>query len=211
MSNPPIPPPPPLDPQSSRRAAAAEAARSRVRSRGESALYLPLWSVLLMLGIVFVAAFGLMALVYSLGGSATSSSSPRIVIYTAIPSDTPLPGETGEAPPVVIATVNPNATSSGPAPVFALEGPTLQPVILSPTPITINIGSTVSVNADSLNVRAGAGTDQELLFTASLGTLLRVVDGPRSATGLTWWQVQNPADPSQIGWAASEFLDAQPG
>jgi uncharacterized protein YgiM (DUF1202 family) len=181
-----------------------------VRSRGDSALYLPLWSVMLMLGVVFVGAFGLMALVYSLGGSAGSTSSPRIVIYTAIPSDTPLPGEATDAPPVVIATVNPNATLSGPAPVFALEGPTLQPVILSPTPIVINIGSTVVVNADSLNVRAGPGTDQNLLFAAPLGTIFRVVDGPRSATGLTWWQVQNPDDPSQIGWAASEFLDAQP-
>ncbi len=179
----------------------------RRRRRQDSGLYLPVWSVALMLLIVFLAAFALFGLVLSLGGNSAPSSQPRIVIITAIPSETPVPGAqptTGafSAPPTALV-------APGALPTFALEGPTLPPVILSPTPIPILVGTTVVVDVASLNVRAAPGTDQELLFMAPEGTLFTVTEGPQSATGYTWWRIQNPADPQQTGWAAAQFLLAQ--
>jgi len=177
------------------------------RQRNNSPMYLPVWSVLMMVGVVFVVAFGLIGLVIGLGGNGGPGGSPRIIIITAVPSDTPPPGE--PTIPVNSVTLEPAQIVPGSLPTFALEGPTLLPVILSPTPLSIALGAAVVVNADSLNVRAGAGTDQELVFIAPLGTTFRVIEGPLSATGFTWWRIQNPDNPGETGWAASQFLDVQ--
>lgn len=198
---PPAPPPqspPPLPP-----------ARRPRKARRDDALYLPIWSVAVMLIFVFVVAFGLFGLVLSLGGQGGPGGSPRIVIITALPSDTPLANGTPAQ-----QILQPQATSAvapGTLPTFALEGPTLPPVILSPTPLSITLGATVIVNADSLNVRANPGTDQDLLFTAPAGTAFRVIEGPMSATGYTWWRIQSMTNPLEAGWAAAQFLDVDPG
>lgn len=192
---------PPLPPQQ------RPPARRRPRKRSDNPMYLPLWSVVAMVVIVFVMAFGVIGLVIGLGGDGGPGGSPRIVIITAIPSSTPQPGQ--PTLPANAVTLEPAQIAPGSLPTFALEGPTLIPVILSPTPLSISLGATVVVNADSLNVRTGAGTDQDLVFMAPLGTTFRVIEGPLSATGFTWWRIQNPNNPSETGWAAAQFLDVQ--
>jgi hypothetical protein len=178
------------------------------KRRSDSGLFLPVWSVALMLFVVFAIAFGTIGLVIGLGGNPAAGGSPRIVIITAIPSNTPLPSiATPEAP---VTNLLPADTTPGALPTFALEGPTLLPVILSPTPLSIGVGSTVVVNADSLNVRGGAGLEYEILFTTTLGATFSIIDGPVQSSGLTWWRVQNPDNPQEQGWAAAEYLDAQP-
>jgi hypothetical protein len=175
------------------------------RDRSKSGLYLPAWSVLLMLVTVFVVAFGIVALVIALGGGSQPDSSPRIIIITAEPSNTPSEPQVTPTRPLL-----PNQTSQGDVPNFALEGPTLPPVILSPTPLTITVGSTVVVNAsDGLNVRAGAGLDQNIMFNADNGDVFEVEDGPTQANGLTWWMIRDPANSSRFGWAAADYLDVQ--
>ncbi len=204
---PPIPPPrnmPPPPPPQQRPPAQR---RPRKRQRSDSPMYLPLWSVVAMVVVVFVVAFGVIGLVIGLGGDGGPGGSPRIIIITAVPSSTPQPGE--PTTPANAVTLEPAQIAPNSLPTFALEGPTLFPVVLSPTPLTISLGATVVVNADSLNVRAGAGTDQELVFMAPLGTTFRVIEGPLSATGFTWWRVQNPDNPSETGWTAAQFLDVQ--
>jgi len=47
-------------------------------------------------------------------------------------------------------------------------------------------------------------------FRAEEGTEFIVVDGPRQADGLTWWQIQAPDNPAQTGWAASNYLILPP-
>lgn len=177
--------------------------------RDRSGLYLPAWSVLLMLVTVFVVAFGIIALVIGLGGGAQPDGSPRIIIITAEPSNTP------SSPTVEAAPTNPllpGSNSQGELPIFALEGPTVPPVILSPTPLTITVGSTVTVNAQGgLNVRAGAGLDQNIMFNADNAEMFVVEDGPTQANGLTWWQIRDPIDSSRFGWAAADYLDVQDG
>lgn len=176
------------------------------RDRTRSGLYLPAWSVLLMLVTVFVVAFGIIALVIALGGGSPPDGSPRIIIITAEPSNTPSEPQGTPTRPLL-----PNQAQQGEIPNFALEGPTVPPVVLSPTPLSIVVGSTVVVNAEGgLNVRAGAGLDQNIMFNANNGDVFEVEAGPEQANGLTWWMVRDPDDSARFGWAAADYLDVQP-
>jgi hypothetical protein len=176
------------------------------RDRSKSGLYLPAWSVLLMLFTVFIVAFGIIALVIALGGGAEPGGSPRILIITAVPTDTPLASE----PSATSILLPDESQQSEPVPFFPLEGPTLLPVVLSPTPISVQLGSTVFVNAEGgLNVRAGAGLDNPVLFNADNGAVFVISDGPIQANGLTWWEIRDPDDADRFGWAAADYLEAQ--
>lgn len=64
-------------------------------------------------------------------------------------------------------------------------------------------GQVVSVNADSLNVRAEASTDAEIVTTFQNGTWANVVDGPVTGGDYSWYQVEYD---DFTGWVAAEFL-----
>lgn len=182
------------------------------KTRQNSGLYLPVWSVALMLLLVLGIAAGIIVLLFGLGGQPAPEGEPRIIIVTAIPSETP---EFGGTTPAAIETgvvpVNPQG-GSFPVPTFALEGPTLPPIILSPTPLSITLGGTVEVTTDGLNIRSGPGTENQVQFNANRGQLFTVIGGPQQGSSLTWWQVEDPADSSRTGWAAADYLEvvAQP-
>lgn len=66
-------------------------------------------------------------------------------------------------------------------------------------------GTTVTVNDDRVNLRAGAGLDADILDKLSTGTTATVLDGPATADGYTWYQV----DVNGVtGWVASDYLSA---
>lgn len=230
---PPPPPPPYTPPQTSprghvqphhrpergKRGSKPEVPRRRPvtgkppRYRGNSGLYLPAWSVLLMLATVVIVAAGVVALVIGLGGNPASDASPRVIIITAEPSPTLGVSSGIQSAPLNVPTsaLVPPANPQSGIPTFALEGPTLPPVILSPTPRSITVGSTVVVDADGLNIRRTAGLDGELVFIAENGTVFIVIGGPTQASGITWWQVRDPNDPARSGWAAADYLVIQDG
>lgn len=190
------------------RSATSETPRKRKRDeRGTSPFYLPAWSVALMLLLVFGIAAGIVTLVLMLGGQAAPGGEPRVIIITAVPSATSDQPPTEAANPVTIQDTNSGGNGSVPLPNFALEGPTLPPIILSPTPLSITMGSPVLVNAEGLNVRPEPGLDNTPLFNAALGEGFTIVGGPLQAAGLTWWEIQSPDDPSRRGWAAADYLD----
>ncbi|MEP7290775.1 MAG: SH3 domain-containing protein [Chloroflexota bacterium] len=178
--------------------------KRKPNDRSRSALYLPAWSVGLMLLLVFGIVAATVTLVLTLGGQSAPGGEPRIVIITAQPSATP--GAILE-PTATVINVEPLPTFQGPLPTFGLEGPTLVPIILSPTPLTINLGVTVIVNVDGLNVRDAAGTGNDVVTFANQGDRFVVIGGPEQASNLTWWQVQDPDDASIVGWAAADYLD----
>jgi hypothetical protein len=97
---------------------------------------------------------------------------------------------------------------------FALSGPTLRPVEISPTPRIITIGEQVvviDVGVQQLNVRDEPGViDTAIIFRAEEGSIFTIIDGPRQADGLTWWQIQDPYNTSRTGWAASNYLQIAP-
>jgi hypothetical protein len=190
----------------------SERARRPSTPRQNNGLYLPIWSVLLMLVVVIAAAVGVIALIVTAGGRRPDPGEPVVVIVTPEPSATPLPDATPLIAPS--ATVPPvqgaGATFEGPLPNFALEGPTLPPVVLSPTPIQITVGAAVIVDAsDGLNIRDAAGLSTNILYRADDQTLFNVIDGPQLVDNLTWWRVQSPIDPTQGGWAAADYLRVQ--
>jgi hypothetical protein len=174
-------------------------------NRRDSGLYLPAWSVAAMLVVVLTLAGGIILLVYSLGGRAAPAGAPRVEIITAVPSTTPLPPEPGE---IVVLLPTPTAFAPGAAievPAFQLEGPALPTANISPTPDTIAVGKIVeviNVGESELNVRSDAGTSNGIVFTSPEGTAFEVINGPKSADGLIWWNVRLVANPSQVGWAA---------
>lgn len=209
---PPITPPPPPRQQPPAPLAPPKPKR---RARRQGGLYLPAWSILLMLAIVGVTAAGIVGLVLALGGTPAPQSDPVIVIITSQPATAiqnanalgaPTPGA-----PTATRALLPAQVPAGSYPTFALEGPTLPPVILSPTPLAVAIGAAVEIDSDDpVNVRAGAGIDQEFLFFANRGEQFVVVGGPEQATGFAWWQIEDPADAARGGWIAANFVRAVP-
>jgi len=76
-----------------------------------------------------------------------------------------------------------------------------------------NIGDTVRVT-ENLNVRTGAGTsyseitDPDYPGYAPAGTSGKVLEGPKSADGYTWWKVEYNA--GYTGWSAQDWLEKTP-
>ncbi|MEL6306527.1 MAG: hypothetical protein AAFR81_13195 [Chloroflexota bacterium] len=184
--------------------------RGRQQAPDNSALYLPWWSIALMLVGVLVVSFGIIGVIYLLGGSSNfrAEATPIIMIVTAPPeaiaqstsvtSDTQLP-----ATQIIIAPAGNDQPLN-------LDGPTLVPVQLSATPAAIQIGSTViveGVGEQQLNVRDAATlTNSNIRFRVSDGTIFTVTEGPVQESGFTWWRIQDPNDVNRNGWAVSNFL-----
>lgn len=64
-------------------------------------------------------------------------------------------------------------------------------------------GQTVQVDADSLNMRADASVDAEIVTTLQNGTWATVVDGPVDGGDYSWYQVEYD---DYTGYVAAEFL-----
>lgn len=185
--------------------------RGRARARRDSGMYLPLWSLALMLFVVIAIAAGLVLLVLSLGGNTAPEKEPVIIISSPVPTERPAEFPVSPATPTIPPEYNPNPDDAGilPPP-LVLSGPTLEPVELSPTPFPIQVGGRVAVidvGTDELNVRDSPGVvDTNVIFRADEGSVFAIMDGPRQADGLTWWQISDPQDPSRTGWAAANYL-----
>lgn len=183
-----------------------------VPSRRDSGLYLPWWSLAIMLLGVLGVSFLIVVVIVSLGSSSVPvSKEPRIIIVTAPPTQ---PGAVSENNAAAAPGTELLSGQNAPA-AAVLDGPTLPAVIFTATPQTIAIGMSVivaGIDGDELNVRDTAGVlGTNILFRLREGTLLSVMAGPTQADGFTWWRVQNPANPSQVGWAVSNFLQVAGG
>ncbi len=170
----------------------------------------PLWSLLLMLVVVLATVGGVVLLIYVLGNRETPPpAEPQVVVLTAPPEPT------RTLPPALIGTVAPPSNdSNGAVPNFALEGPTLPPVYLSPTPDVISVGrqiAVINVGENGLNVREAPGINNALVFTAAEGSVLEILAGPESTRndGFTWWRVRDVFT-NQEGWAVQLYMEVQP-
>lgn len=67
------------------------------------------------------------------------------------------------------------------------------------------VGDIVVVDSASLNVRSGPGTGYTVIDTLSSGDQGVVLDGPVSADGYTWYQI-NYSYGGYSGWVAGEYL-----
>jgi uncharacterized protein YgiM (DUF1202 family) len=73
------------------------------------------------------------------------------------------------------------------------------------------VGDRVVVDTDYLNLRAGAGTDQDVLDVLAYGTEATVTAAPTSASadGYDWVEIQT--DGGEAGWVADYYLAAAAG
>lgn len=67
------------------------------------------------------------------------------------------------------------------------------------------IGDTVFVDTDVLNVRSGPGTGYAVIDSIAYGTNGLIIDGPATADGYIWYQLEYVGGTSN-GWVASDFL-----
>jgi hypothetical protein len=181
--------------------------RKRKPNRRDSGLYLPIWSLALMLLVVFGIAGGVILLVIFLGGpSNVPGGEPRIIIITTSPSETPDVPQLVAASPTALAQVTTNVQQ--PAATIALSGPTLVPTQTpSRTPVTIAIGATVTVvGAGGVNVRNAPGLESGVSFTANRNEQYLVIEGPKEVGGLTWWRIRD-LQTTRAGWAAQSDGD----
>ena len=68
----------------------------------------------------------------------------------------------------------------------------------------IAVGDTVVVDTDALNLRSTASTNGTIIAVMPNGTTLTVVGGPTTASGYTWWRVQNAT--YGPGWCVEDYL-----
>lgn len=69
------------------------------------------------------------------------------------------------------------------------------------------IGSTVRVT-EGLNMRSGAGTGSSVITVLPAGTTGKVLEGPRSGSGYTWWRIETSRG---TGWVVENWITASGG
>jgi serine/threonine protein kinase len=111
------------------------------------------------------------------------------------------------------AVVNSLTPTPGRTPITATTpARTVTPTNRRPTrtarPGELYIGAQVIVVTDGrrLNVRKAPGTGAAVVAPVETGTRLEILDGPRTASGYTWWRVK--LSDGTIGWAAENWLRA---
>jgi len=200
----------PIPGQQPRRAPQRYGPRPPRQSTRNSGLYLPWWSLALMLVGVLVVSFGLVGVVYLLGNptGTVDEATPIIRIITAEPGAAAQQLPTAQSPATQVV-------SGGAAPSsLSLEGPTLEAVQFTPTPVPITVGSQVAVEGvdeNMLNVRDVPGvTASTIVFRAEEESIFTIVEGPSQADGFTWWRLQDPSDATRTGWAVANYLRVLP-
>ncbi|MDQ7025402.1 MAG: hypothetical protein Q9P01_06920 [Anaerolineae bacterium] len=185
--------------------------RRQKSSASDSGLYLPWWSLALMLVGVLVVSFGLVGVVYLFRNSEGifAEPTPIIRIITAVPTHLPQANQATALAPSTQIIAGGSTTGD-----LALTGPTLAAVQLTATPAPITLNSRVAVDGvatDKLNVRDSAAVNgTTVLFRADETEQFIVIEGPLQGDGFTWWRIQDPLDSTRTGWAVSNYLAVVP-
>ena len=109
----------------------------------------------------------------------------------------------------ITPTVTPALPTVAP---FPTATPTPKPTPTPSVPTEIEVGGYVKVigaEADGLRFRWGPGMDTVTKKFIEDGAILKVLDGPEEADGLTWWRLEDPKEEDadlKIGWAADDWL-----
>ncbi len=176
--------------------------------RSQSGLYLPWWSLVIMVGTVGVVAFGLLYAFTELSEPVTLGDQlPRIQVVTSTPTlSQDFASSSGQAAapqdgawPTAIPQAQPSATVPLPTPISTQTLPPGNFVIGTRVQV-------VGVDTAGLNVRAAPGTAGTVQFRAEEGAVFAIVDGPQDVDGYEWWKLEDPDNPARGGWAARNFL-----
>ncbi|MBX3083833.1 MAG: hypothetical protein KF716_19520 [Anaerolineae bacterium] len=176
--------------------------RTQTMSKRENGLYLPWWSLLVLIIFVGAAAVGAWAVVGYLGGNfAPGGETPMVIVITS----------TYTVGPPATPTDIPGVPTLTPAPAL----PTIPPTGTTP-PGQFQVGATVTVvgvGEAGLNVRSSPGVDGAIKFRALDGETYTLREQPQFASNIEWWFIQSADDTTRSGWAARQYLEvssAQP-
>ena len=142
---------------------------------------------------VLVLAAAIVGLGYLLIKLATTGE-PKVE-QTPVYNITLIPAPTETA---VVLTPTPEDTSTPESPVLLPEG-------------VIGMNAYVQVTGTEglgLRMRAEPGTSAAINFLAADEEVFKVIGGPVTQDGYTWWQLEAPYDQTRVGWAADSFLAA---
>jgi hypothetical protein len=167
------------------------------RAERDSGLYLPWWSLVILILVVGGAACGLLVLVANLSGAVLVDQTPQVVIITSAVQVQPTSASGASQPPTGIASVEPS----------------LEPNLPTPQPSRTAVPGGCLLNEEvlvrgtegvGLNLRDRPGG--EVAFIAKEGERMIVIDGPQVFNDIEWCQVRSIAQSSSFGWASKEFL-----
>ena len=76
----------------------------------------------------------------------------------------------------------------------------------------IGVGMQVIVRGTEdkgLRMRQGAGFSSPILFLASEGEILQIIEGPIIEDGVIWWKLVSTEDPLKSGWSVQDYLSIE--
>lgn len=76
----------------------------------------------------------------------------------------------------------------------------------------IGVGMQVIVRGTEdkgLRMRQGAGFSSPILFLASEGETLQIIEGPIIEDGVIWWKLVSTEDPLKSGWSVQDYLSTE--
>ncbi len=195
----PTPPPVYSPPRASRGKHGRQQRPTAAVDRRDSGLYLPWWSLVIMLVFVGCAAVGALLVVNSIGNNAAvGGETPIVIVITSTFTAGPPASPTSVPMP---ATITPTAPL-----------PTIPPTASLP-PGNFAIGErvkVVGVGLSGLNVRSAPGIGSTIKFRASDDEQFVLKEGPQIASSEEWWYIQDPNDENRGGWASRRFLTVLP-
>lgn len=156
--------------------------------------------------------FGLFACNLLLLSACRVAPAPRATDDASLSPVVPDPTQNRtQTPSGIVRTLRPTVSSSplvttSPIPrntTFACPG-------APPTRLIVQERGMVTRNNQRLNLRAGPGTDYDILTSLQPGTLFMVLDGPDCVENYTWFRVRYA---QQFGWIAegdADFYYAEP-
>lgn len=115
--------------------------------------------------------------------------------------------EKGWLMPAATATPIPLPPTQPTVEIIPTVAPALPTLASFPTEITVGgYAKVVAAEADHLSYRYGPGLNYAPLRPIRDGTILKVLNGPEEADGLTWWRLEDLAT-GDIGWMADKWLE----
>ena len=192
--------PPQYYPPQSARPQRVKKPRPASADKRDSGLYLPWWSLIIMLAFVGCAAIGALLVVNSIQNNvAPGGQTPVVVVITSTFTVGPPATQTGIPQP-------PTLTPTAPLPTIAATAS------LPPGNFAIGeVVQVVGVGLTGLNVRNSPGTQSAVKFLGKEGDRFVLKDGPQTASNEEWWLIQDEKDSTRNGWASRRFLQAVGG
>lgn len=167
-----------------------------MRTPQDSALYIPLWLLMLVAGVFALAALTLLG-----------------ILLATRTADRPQPTATVQVVIVAPPVAQPTAPNAAPSPTATAEPTATLPP--PPSAGNIKIGDFVQITGTGtvgfLNLRAEPSLKAPVNYLAIEREVLQVQAGPAEADGITWWYLVDPATNTRFGWGAQNYLQVVQG